>query len=314
LRSEDALVPRSIEEIRNARANGKVFSGVEQPAQKRGLLGRCWDSVKGFTSKCRNFFLPKPKELPLAKVEELPPEKLEKLSSNHSSELLLRKDFGFDGEDECDYDRNFLSKSKSNHLDLHFMEACSDPSIMLAYLVLKLQERGSDNCEKAFRAWLKYNEKSKALAQEKHALALQNLEIEKNNAKSTSWLKIGCQGLGVLGMAAGAIAGFASGGLIPAAACAAAGVASTVIGKVMNVVTKAEEPVTQLVNLKANNTIGTNREKVEQLSMEVNFLQNQASMTAQDLVRLYQMNSTLASISQAIFQDRKERLQSTRIG
>jgi hypothetical protein len=48
---------------------------------------------------------------------------------------------------------------------------------------LKLQERGSDNCEKAFRAWLRYNEKSKILAQEKHALTMRNLEIEKKKKK-----------------------------------------------------------------------------------------------------------------------------------
>jgi hypothetical protein len=115
-------------------------------------------------------------------------------------------------------------------------------------------------------------------------------------------------------MVAGAIAGIASGGMVPAAICTLAGVASTVVGKAMNVVTKVEDPATQLITLKANAAIGTNRENIEQLSMEVNFFQTEASMTAQDLVRLYQVNSTLSSLLQAILQDRKERLQSVRIG
>jgi hypothetical protein len=92
LPNEDITVPKNMREIRDARASGKFgkkdSQTAEQPAKERGFFGGCWDSVKGFVSKCWNFFQPKSAELPLDIVEESPSDKCEELPSDHSSELL----------------------------------------------------------------------------------------------------------------------------------------------------------------------------------------------------------------------------------
>ncbi|MDR2720920.1 MAG: hypothetical protein LBB15_01360 [Puniceicoccales bacterium] len=315
-RAEDILVPMNIQEIRKARAGGKFVSAGEayptvESNENKGFFGKCWD----FTKRCwdsakgwwNHTFNPETREIPSGTfVEEKAQKKID----------ALHKDLGFksDGEDFefsgiKGYDRNFLSNGKGNQEDLNFLLNCSDPSIMFAYFVLKLQERGNDNCEKAFRVWLKENEKSKILAKEKHEQALRSVELEKNVTKNTSWLKIGIQCLG----GAAAICALISAGA-PAVIAGAVAALATGITKVMDFTNKVGEPAVQLVNLGANSAVGVTKENIESLSMEINALQNQASMTAQDLARLHQMNSTLSSIAQAIMQDRKERLSSVRIG
>jgi hypothetical protein len=310
---KDDSVPEHIQKIRKARKSNKSEAEEFPIEREGGLFGKCWDRVGGMGRKCCQWVSglwngKSDGETPSAegqkekgifgrawdyvsdsKTEELPLEaSVEKKAQSRINDLC--RDFGLvDGN--VGYDRNFLSKNKLSRSDLNFFEKCSDPSMMLAYFILNLQRHGNDNSDKAFRSWLKENEKSKIFAKEKLKIAKENVEREKSVARVNS---IGRTVIGAV-ETVGSMVG--------------PGVGTVVAG----VVGKVGDMAVNLINGNAVNTINKNKENIEQRSIDINASQSTAAMIAQDIARLCNTQNTLSSILQAIMQDRKERLLSIRM-
>jgi hypothetical protein len=260
--------------------SGNPAESEGNPAENRGFFERVWDGI-------RNFFSPKGGESNLKSVDEVEAE-VEERNKNDQ----LYKDFGLMAK----YNRSFLSMKGGNESDFEFMKTCKDPSIMLMYIMFKLQKSGNDNCEDAFRAWLKENEKAKFMAKERHRMSLENagnIEYLTSAHNPAALVKTGGNAVGTIATIIGAIKG-----------------ASAIGGQVSQVTTG----VADMINSGIQKNIETNKADIDQASSLISNIESRASMIAQDLSRLYQTQSTLSSLMQAIMQDRKDRLSSIKIG
>jgi hypothetical protein len=280
-------------------------------SDEKGFIGSAWDwicdaakgaysHVTGAVKGAYSHVTGAEKAMPIPEdsvVEEEAQVKIDK----------LYEDFGI-VKGEIKYDRNFLSSKSNPEDDWKFFMQSRDPSIMLMFFILKLHKAGDDNCQQAFKAWLRESEKTKIMAEKKLLLAQHKADIDMKIAKYSATT-------GTIISTAGAVLGLGAAfvGLVPASltalatAIASSKFASGLFDGVKKLFVKNPET---LVNMMANREAAGDAANIDMLNTLINLSQSKASMIAQDVVRLMQTLSTLISLLMTVMQNRHERLSS----
>ncbi len=174
------------------------------------------------------------------------------------------------------------------------------PDLLLAYTINNLHRQGDINCQKAYAEWEKEYSEINQLIKEKSELKNQTDRIEREHDKKINLINILVTATGAVLTGAAA---FVSGGI--AVPCIV-GVVSTV----GTILTKESSPVSELIysltGSESKSVIKLNKTKIEELSLIINQKQSKLSMIAQDISRLYQIQSSLLNMISSILQSRKE--------
>ncbi|MDR1255480.1 MAG: hypothetical protein LBJ94_00940 [Puniceicoccales bacterium] len=298
---------KSTEQPGKAEEPAEKPDGTEEPAEQSGeaeqpgFFRKVWNGVCGWFSSEKSAEQPdgteqpgkaeEPAEKPV-EAEELVEKLAEKLSEAEELEAealsnldKLYRDFGLI-DANTSYDRNFLSDNRGDGSSTKFFRMCKDPSLLFMFVLLKLREYGDENCESALKAWLKKNEEANILA--KKRLGVQNENAQLARSLADGWRAYGNIAIGTAASVAGMFG----------------------MGQGVHQVGTA---VMGILNAKVQFEIEQNKATIDAQSSEMNSKREEASMHAQDMSRLFQTQATLSSLSQAVMQERKDRLSAIRI-
>jgi hypothetical protein len=91
------------------------------------------------------------------------------------------------------------------------------------------------------------------------------------------------------------------------------GSSATAMGKSSETLQKVADPASALVTAGMYASIAKSESDIKLIEMDINITHNIASMYAQDLSRLYQLQGALFGMIQSLMHDRRERLNSIRM-